>query len=98
MTSQCRTCHRNMSDDNKTLLGKPFKACARCRKLYNTYHQAYRLATSEIYSTGLKQMTQEQEDSYKIYQLKYRKLMKHQGKTNINIKEINDDDFIINFS
>ena len=98
MTSQCRICHRNMSDDNKTLLGKPFKACARCRKLYNTYHQAYRLANFEISSTGLKQRTQEQEESYKIYQIKYRKLMKHQGKTNINIKEINDDNFIINFS
>jgi len=98
MTSQCRICHRNMSDDNKTLLGKPFKSCARCRKLYNTYHQAYCLANVEISSTGLKQRTQEQEESYKIYQIKYRKLMKHQGKTNINIKEINDDNFIINFS
>ena len=33
MISQCRICKQDMSDDNRTLVGKPFKACSRCRPI-----------------------------------------------------------------
>ena len=92
MISQCRICKQDMSDDNRTLVGKPFKACSRCRhdwKLYCYSRMDNCLAKQHV--------TTEQRQWCKEYQLKYRNLMKCPFK-NFTTKRVTENDFTITFN
>ena len=92
MTSHCRTCKQEMNEDNRTLVGKPFKACSRCRYNWRTY------CYTRLENCFVKQQrTAEQQERYKEYQLKYRNLMKCPCK-NFRTRAISENDFTITFN
>ena len=92
MTSQCRNCKQEMNEDNRTLVGKPFKACSRCRYNWRTFYY------TKIENCVVKQqITAEQQAKTKEYQLKYRNLMKCPCK-NFRTKAISENDFTITFN
>ena len=93
MISQCRICKQEMSEDNRTLVGKPFKTCRPCRDSWKIY------CGQLICHCIVKQqvVTTEQAKRRKEYQLKYRNLMKCPFK-NFITKRATENDLTITFN
>ena len=77
MTELCNKCNRTLQESDKTLLGRPFKHCSRCREINRMYQTRCSGYYSDYYQSQqwkdiMKQY--QQTSKYKDYQEQYHKL------------------------
>ena len=98
MTSRCKVCYQEVTENDKTLVGKLFKLCSKCRAYWRSlYHKNidYYIAYELDYKDVRKKI--QQQPYYRAYQKLYRSLMKCPCK-NMSHTHFNEDALIVSFN
>jgi hypothetical protein len=76
MTEICNKCNQELLESDKTLVGKQFKHCSRCRAINRTYQTKFAECSNYYHSQQWKDIMKQyqQRPEYKEYQDQYRKL------------------------
>ena len=76
MTELCSKCNQNLQESDKTLVGRYFKHCSRCRQINRTYQTRFAEHSDYYQSQQWKDIMKQyqQTTQYKEYQEQYRKL------------------------
>ena len=85
MIELCKRCHRQLQDNDKTLLGKQYKRCCKCRAFARTYLKDFvarnpEYFTCQNYKDTQSKYLQESRNIRNHYQQLYRTLIKCRSK------------------
>ena len=97
MNEFCNKCNRELLDSDKSLFGKQFKNCSKCRAINRTYQTKFTECSNYYHSHKWKDIMKQyqQRTEYKTYQSQYRRHHLQCRTRNIclNDKEYNEKDF-----